>query len=102
MKIKTIIGTEPADFDPKVNAALDEGYQLIRRDVVRIADNNSRLYAELILPDAPAEPDLDAAMDLIKEECNRHLSCCECPLQDRCDCEPPSVWDVPEESRGRQ
>lgn len=114
MKIKTIRWRLDAaeKFDEAVNAALEEGWMLTKREVLDGRQLGSdtyqhrMLYAELILPDAPAEPekpaDLDAAMDLIKDECSQHQSCYDCPLHDRCDCEPPSVWDVPEERRVRQ
>lgn len=50
-QIKTISGSlgECAQFDKAVNAALEEGWELKRRDVIipHGSDRNSSLYAEL-------------------------------------------------------
>lgn len=108
MKIKTIWNENQLQFDNVVNSAMEEGYQLVRRDVLVDHDrlDDSVFYAELILPD-PA-PEAFHPLDLLHqvqtfclsqavEDCHAN----KCPLAAWCDQVreggvDPSDWDLPE------
>lgn len=114
MKIKTIrIRLDNAeDFDKALNKALEDGYQLIRRDIVpgfRLSGGGylpNMLYAELVLPDPPTEPeqiDPFEALRQVKEFCgNIPPHTCEenCPLYRWCEQyageTDPCSWHLPE------
>ena len=102
MKIKTIIrGLSWADeFDQLVNAALGEGWQLTKREV--IAD--TQLLAELVQldPEPEAEPPANpvAALRVLREFCAGR-SCGGCPLVRFCTLhlacdEGPADWKASE------
>lgn len=112
MKIKTIARNfdNVDDFDNKVNAAMDEGWQLSRRTVLS-ATTETRprrlLYAELVMLDPEPEPEATDPLDLLRqvnafclsqpiEDCHAH----KCPLATWCDQlregNDPSDWDLPE------
>lgn len=109
MEIKTIKNRldNAKDFDAEVNAALADGWRLIRRDVILPVQPNTgstyfhtMLYAELVKLDPPAEPekpDALAAMRVIKETCSSVDSCEDCPVQPWCNLHAPHLWELPEE-----
>lgn len=97
MRIKTVIENKSSDFDSAVNQALAEGWRLVRRDVVRIADKSSRLYAELVMIDQPKEPDLFECAEVIRQACATVNSCEECPLENICQFDSPNKWRPMEE-----
>lgn len=103
MKIKTVCRglDNRCEFDQDVNQALEEGWQLVKRDVLNggpLTDTryqNRMLYAELVLPDPPAEPaepDLFACAEAIRQACARVTSCKDCPLHDFCENTAPHEW----------
>lgn len=102
MKIKTISIPliDRRDFDEEVNAALAEGWVLAKREVLwpQVQGKNSMLYAELVLPDAPAEPekpaDLMEAMRMIYAECCKYDRCINCSLFNVCDGGSPDNWRI--------
>ena len=114
MKIKTIKNRldNPESFDKDLNQALADGYQLIRRDVVpgfRLDDGrflHNMLYAELVLPDPPAEPveiDPFEALRQVKAFCASippHTCQTGCPLYNWCEQlqhgGDPTDWHLPE------
>lgn len=106
MKIKTIIEgfNWPGDFDNKINEAMDEGWQLVRREVIPGSPNDSnKLYAELVLPDPPAEPetfDPIKALHQIVAACDAQDDCGHCPLYAWCcglpHWEDPTDWVLPD------
>ncbi len=117
MKIRTIIkkatdSDELREFDQEVNAALEEGWILGKRDImpaVRLGDHDylaPRMYAELVLLDPPAEPetiDPFLALHQVKEFCKNvpaHTCKENCPLFDWCELyageTDPCDWHLPE------
>lgn len=114
MKIKTIWTTYPATFDDQVNAALEEGWRLVRREVLQDPHcmDDSALYAELVLPDPepepepePLHPDPVDALRTVRDFCaGMSLEKClttGCPLSPWChifteDGISPSDWKLPE------
>ena len=115
MKIKTIVRNFDwvEEFDQLVNAAIDEGWRLVKREVipgVAGVNTNSRrlLYAELVqldpepVPEAQPMDPIDAVY-AIKATCDAiPLKDCQggrCPLYVWC-CQleggrDPSDWDLP-------
>lgn len=87
MKIKTIVKGHADDFDDAVNAALDEGYRLIRRDVI-----NDHHYAQLEKADEPVQLNLMDAVRTVHEECLKYDSCRDCPLDNVCNNSSPAEW----------
>lgn len=60
LEIKTISNRNKAEFDEEVNAALREGWELVRRECLIVgADHSPVLYAELerIIPEVEIEED---------------------------------------------
>jgi hypothetical protein len=115
MKIKTIISrlNYPATFDAEVNEAQEEGWRLVKREVLLgtpgDADSTRLLYAELVQldpePEAPAEPEtLDPieALHVVKEFCHTVPKCVDCPLVEWCSQlqkgGDPTDWVIPEEA----
>ena len=108
MKIKTIWTKKISDFDDRVNYALAEGYQLLRREVIPTPDDldKSVLYAELVLPDPAPEPEPEAidgihALHIVKAACLAHTGPCnDCPMTDWCEQlqhgGDPTDWELPE------
>lgn len=112
MKIKTIRRRldNAAEFDEDLNKALANGYQLVRRDIIpgfRLDGGghlHNMLYAELVLPDPPAEPETPdpiEALHIVKEFCHSvpTKECGEtCPLSDWCQQltagGDPTDWDL--------
>ena len=116
MKIKTIVvNTHDADiFDNLVNTQLANGYQLLRRDIIPgfPLDGGEyvyhKMYAELVLPDPPAEQEtFDPALALHRVQTFCHsvdqndCGTDRCPLNGWCqrlrDCADPTDWDLSEE-----
>lgn len=116
MKIKTICYAleATAKFDEEVNAALAEGWQLVKREVLpgmSYTETNwakRALYAELVKLDPPAEPETTDPFDAVRaikatcegvslEDCHA----CRCPLSAWCRKMPdgydPIDWDIPGE-----
>ena len=103
MKIKTVVDniSWPGDFDEKVNEAIDEGWQLVKRETV-----GSNLYAQLVLPDPapvpePMEIDGIQALHIVKAACLAHKGPCnDCPMTNWCEQlqhgGDPTDWDLPE------
>lgn len=109
MKIKTIARTfdEVAEFDDLVNATLEEGWHLSRRDVLPAPNQGRRLlYAELVKLDPEPEPETLSpieALHAVKEYCtSRPVDAC---CTDKCELWPwceqlrkggdPTDWDLP-------
>lgn len=67
MKIKTIVHDVPEAFDNLVNAAVADGYSLIRRDVCQVGPRAYKLYAELFKYDPI--PGYDVEDDSQEEIC---------------------------------
>ena len=99
MKIKTIRQTIMSDFDDQVNKALEEGWQLTRREL--LVGTGVPFYAELVFPDLPAEPEAPLVIQpspteaarIVKAECAKHSRCRDCALFTVCENESPVVWD---------
>lgn len=115
MKIKTIRERldNAEDFDKEANDAMAEGWQLVKRAVLpAIALTagtyaNRMLYAELVLPDPPAEPapfDPFEALHQVREFCGsippQECQAGNCPLRAWCNESTggldPADWDLPE------
>jgi hypothetical protein len=108
MKIKTIIHDYPVKFDEQVNQAIEEGYLLERRELVPLdATSKAYHYAQLVLPDPPAEPepfDPGLALHQVQTFCHsvdqNDCGTDRCPLNGWCqrlrDCADPTDWDLPE------
>lgn len=115
MKIKTITEELPFSnrFDDKVNEAMDDGWHLVRRDVIPAGPNQNShrlLYAELAqLDPAPGVPEPQpadpfdavravqaACLNVPQTECNEG----RCPLYGWCqklpECSDPTDWTIPE------
>ena len=65
MQIKTIVHDVPETFDSLVNAAIADGYSLIRREVCQAGPRAYKLYAELFKYDPIPGFDVD---DVVQEE----------------------------------
>lgn len=114
MKIKTIISnTDKVEwFDNKVNELLDEGWHLVKREVLPGMNYNENnwacraLYAELVQLDpepAPENQPLDPIdhLEALREFCVGS-SCDGCPLDGFCSRhlpknEGPADWELPGE-----
>ena len=119
MKIKTIRWRldQAEQFDGELNKALADGYQLVKRAIIpgfRLDGGgylHNMLYAELVLPDPPAEPappDPFEALHIVKEFCRSvplHTCANACPLYDWCEQlregGDPTDWRIPEKEAGR-
>ena len=119
MKVKTIWTVYPEAFDDQVNAALGEGWRLVRREVLQDPScmEDSALYAELVLPDPEPEPepvpiteDPLAALRAVRDFCaGKKLDECmtlKCPLAAWCDQYTangfgPSDWKIPEKEAAK-
>ena len=86
LEIKTIISQYVETFDYSVNAALKEGWELVKRECfVTGSDRAITLYAELkrgVLPES-VEPELDgceveARWRVVKNRDPLRFSCSEC------------------------
>lgn len=115
MKIKTIAHRfdRVEEFDDQVNRALEDGWRLVKREVVPGTGNEyTRVYAELVqldpVPEVPEVPEpqpmgLLDAVRAIKETClGVSVADCNgdrCPLAAWCNCLPessdPSDWVIP-------
>lgn len=112
MQIKTIQYKQIAEgvekFDKDVNAALDDGWQLVRREPLPGYDLGSAyyaptLYAELVKRDPPAEPmTWQEAARVLTDTCTGAEECNEsCPMYDWCEANlpgnelPPNEWVTP-------
>lgn len=121
MKIKTIcfklVSEGMTTFDETVNAAMAEGWRLVKREVLPGVNLGDRyfaphLYAELVeldpVPEVPEVPepqpmDLLDAVRAIKDTClGVSVADCNddrCPLAAWCNCLPessdPSDWVIP-------
>lgn len=113
MKIKTIRKKleYAEEFDAGVNAALADGWKLVKREVLRPFSQpgggalaHMMLYAELEKPDekpaTEAQPsDLLAAARLLRDYCNRVDYCADCPLEALgCHSNPPFDWEFPDDA----
>lgn len=108
MKIKTVVEYDPRNFDEQVNTTMAEGYQLEHRGLLPPDRyGNSAHYAQLVLPDPPAEPapfDPGLALHQVQTFCHSvdHDDCGtdRCPLNEWCqrlrDCADPTDWDLSE------
>lgn len=113
MKIKTITSGNSRSFDEMVNEAMRAGYQLVRRDIIpgfRLDGGSylhNMLYAELVLPDPPAEPeqiDPFQALRQVQEFCHsfpvEKCNAGDCPLRYWCAAleggGDPTDWALPE------
>lgn len=112
MKIKTVWQriTEDRAFDQEVNELTEKGWRLIKREVLPTTTDRQAvlLYAELVLPDPPAEPEPFDPLDLVsqlrafcdgvpKKDCEQST----CPLAPYCDAmatgKAIDEWPLPEE-----
>jgi len=105
VKIKTIVKFNPDSFDELVNEALSKGYQLEHRGLTTNREGETFHYAQLVLPDPPAEQEtFDPALALrqIKEICEAVTDSCDnCPIKDWCfgplkNGDDPTDWILPE------
>lgn len=112
MKIKTIIRNFDwvEEFDKEVNEAQEEGWRLVKREVLpgTPGDPGSRrlLYAELVQLDPEPEPEdqpLDpiVCLESLRKFCTGSM-CDTCPLDDFCARhlprnEGPADWELPGE-----
>lgn len=108
MKIKTIVHDEPGCFDEQVNQMLEEGYILGERGLI-VPNTAGKVahYAQLVLPDPPAEPapfDPGLALHQVQTFCHsvdqNDCGTDRCPLNGWCqrlrDCADPTDWDLSE------
>ena len=82
MKIKTIARSFQwvGEFDNLVNAAMKEGWKLVKREVIPGSPNDyARAYAELVQLDPPAEPEPIDPLDLL---CQIRAVCLTTPADD--------------------
>lgn len=113
MKIKTIARNFDwlEEFDQEVNKALDEGWHLMKREVLPgvagVSSSRRLLYAELVQME-PVDPDeLDEvafcdpfdALRAVQDLCRSVDKCGTCPLYDWC-CQlrkggDPDDWKIP-------
>jgi hypothetical protein len=109
MKIKTITRNFGwvAEFDGLVNAAIDEGWHLVKREVIPgvagVSDSRRLLYAELVQLDPEPEPEaqpLDpiGALHAVQEFCDAQEKCGNCQLYAWC-CQlrkggDPTDWEL--------
>ena len=113
MKIKTI--RKQLDyaekFDDAVNAALEEGWRLLRREVLMPAAQPTdgtrlhiMLYAELVMPDeapAPLQLSLAEMLQQISAACENAHACDEtCPLHSWCKNPQNSIHTAPLDWQG--
>lgn len=116
MKIKTIVYQldYSVEFDSAVNAALAEGWQLTRRDVLLMKSQpndgatvvHNMLYAELAKQDQKAGFDPLAALDGIRKFCDSvtdgDCGADKCPIHEWCESSlknavfSPNEWIIPE------
>lgn len=109
MKIKTVWTADTVGFDNQVNQALENGYLLVKRELVPARQiDDTVYYAELILPDEPEElePQEDqlsplGALHVIQDTCfgtNDKDCLYNCPLRPWCnqlrDGGDPTDWDL--------
>lgn len=115
MKIKTITGrlNYPDDFDREVNDAQEDGWRLVKREVLPGTPGNPNsprlLYAELVQLDPEPEPEaqpLDpiGCLEALRKFCAGN-KCDTCPLDDWCPVwlprnEGPADWELPGEEAG--
>lgn len=115
MEIKTVVryienGIDAITFDTEINAALADGWRLVRREVFP-GEQTDLLYAEMakLSPEEWAEDDQEApamtwqeAVRVIKERCERQLKCDRgCPMARWCYGDSvrvisPKYWPDPE------
>lgn len=108
MKIKTVWTANTVNFDDQVNQALEDGYQLVKRELIPAPHlDDTVYYAELVLPDEPEEQEppvpltpLDA-LQFIQNTCTATSDKdCQfaCPLRPWCnqlrDGGDPTDWDL--------
>ncbi len=108
MKIKTIVHNYPDHFDDLVNEALEEGYLLEHRGLMPPNRAGETLhYAQLVLPDPPAEPapfDPGLALHQVQTFCHsipvEKCNAGDCPLRYWCAAleggGDPTDWDLSE------
>ena len=112
MKIKTITGrlNYPDDFDQEVNEAQEEGWRLVKREVLPGTTGNPNsprlLYAELVQLDPEPVPEAQpvdpiACLETLREFCDSN-KCEGCRLHDFCTRhlprnEGPADWELPGE-----
>lgn len=108
MKIKTIRHARTDYFDEAVNEAFDEGWRLIRRDVLQ-TPSNVTFYAELVKVDEAPAPDPLEALRVVRafcEEMPTEKCLGKCPLTPWCamycpeDGMSPADWVIPDEEVG--
>lgn len=115
MKIKTITRNFDwvDEFDTLVNTALEEGWHLMKREVLPgvagVTSSRRLLYAELVQMD-PVEPETKPeaeplgpveALRVVRKFCDTVVKCGTCPLYDWC-CRlrkggDPTDWELPGE-----
>ena len=118
MEIKTIVIRldNAGEFDERVNAALKEGWQLVKREVLQPAAQSPErytyimLYAELVkLPETELQADpvtWQEGVEALRSTCRDAVSCdrASCPMYDWCEAaitakaDPPNAWPAPEGS----
>lgn len=109
MKIMTIVHDNPQEFDSQVNLLLDRGYILGRRGPEKVGEKAVKLYAEMILPDQPEQPDPLEALRIVRDFCEEMPTekCLgECPMTPWCAMYAPgdispADWMIPDEEVGR-
>lgn len=107
MKIKTIYKqlVHAEEFDRIVNEAIEQGWSLIKREMLPggpLTPDDYRpcmLYAELVMGGPTSEPQKISpleAMRIIRKKCDSYDHCADCSLGDICGSEVPYKWNLPE------
>lgn len=120
MEVKTITNyiAYAEAFDNDVNAALADGWRLVRREIAPapVMGEATRLYAELVKApeleqeERPVEPiTWQEAVRVLMETCGGAAGCTaeDCPMYDWCEANlpgdkpalPPNRWTDPEGGR---
>lgn len=119
MKIRTIMlplhDQQHCDtFDAAVNESLAEGWRLTKREVLPGGPQTTHhfmhrvLYAELVLPDPPAEPEKPVAVNMydhfmaIRGMCDKHEECYSCRYFKLCGTGAPHRWNMTAEVPGKE
>lgn len=109
MKIKTIYKqlVHAEEFDRLVNEAIEQGWSLIKREMLPggpLTPDDYRpcmLYAELVMDEpTPKQQEISLmdAMRIIRKKCDSYDHCADCVLVDICCTNLPYKWELPEEA----
>lgn len=105
MKIKTVWSHSAILFDDQVNNAFDDGWRLVKREMIRDTVGTT-FYAELVKVDEAPAPDPLEALRTVRDFCEEMPTekCLgKCPLTPWCamycseDGMSPADWVIPDE-----